>query len=624
MNDKQTRGREVNMDNIFQDPIKTFYEPLVINIKEKFNKVFKEKIMNNLTEKLLVEYKDNENTIDKLNKEQDIRYKKDKVFWREKTNYFIKILCFCIIGIFFLWFFLNNSKILRKYRWFSYETKVRIEELRDRDKSILLQVYSRYSLADIKDIILEEFQIKRVHNYHPEELKAFTDNSKFLCFYSVNKYAIRNSHYYDLLYSVLEWKDVITVGSAEPVFHYNESLLKDSTNIYGNHIEKTPFVTIKNATSIATNYLPKFSFVENEDKTMNQDEYNEAIRNGAILLENQEFYKYYGFDFNNEVDTLSYFGTNVQEKFIAYAKYMISNNEVTYPLIKTQSNIYSSREYNNSLLFYSKVHDWLQYEIDLEKRWTIEEINDKLVLLITDVLKPVFKSLTKLYLNRYISSESFNEVGNDYISSYKNMKNIEKEIGENNIYWLNKIIGGRFFSFVTRRAHRNANYQIVGSDYINKTIELTIKMTSFNASEEFAHVYKKGVCVKVPYIRYKQFSEFKKTFINDEFHLSEINAEIYAHNNNNSYAISNTGNENLDLLIRENKITFNAEATKNIHELEKAIKIISKFYSKFTKLHYYSKFLVDNQGISIYINEVNESDVNLELIDKIIKETIYE
>ncbi|AXE61087.1 hypothetical protein DA803_03255 [[Mycoplasma] phocae] len=613
---QQTRKIEINMDDIFRDPIKKFYEPLVLNIKDKFNKVFKERITNEADQQLFSEHKRNEDTIDLMENEIRNNKKENKITARKVANGFIIFFSVLLVGLFFLGYLLKNKRIINDFKKYAEERESKISALHRRNNEILLQIYSRYSLEEIKDFVLKELHITKIYNYEWEELKTFVDNSKFACFYSVNKYDIRNSHYYDLLYSILEWINITTVGYRTVTYKSGDSVR--TITVSASHVEPTPFVTIKNATSITTNYLPDFSFVEDNTKTMTQKEYDKAVKKGNFVLENPEFHKYYGFDFNDKVRMFTYFTTSVQEKFVEYKKYMNSKFESTYPLSKIKNNIYTTREYNNSLLYFSRIHNWLPFEIDLKQRWTIDKINEKLVGDLIDVLKPVFKSLTKAYLNNYISSENFAKLGDRYVSTYKDIKSISQDKNINIIYWLNKIISGRIFSLITKRADRNTIYEIIGADFTNQTNELLVKLTSFEAHDEIDVVYSQGYAVNVPYVRYYKFSELKKTFTNSQFYLTTPGAEIYAYDAYNSKAISHTNDKDLNGNISGSSITFNVEASKNYSELEKGIRIINNFYRRLPELRGNSKFLIDNSGISIHINDIDKTKVTLRLIDQVL------
>ncbi|QJG66319.1 hypothetical protein HGG64_01160 [Mycoplasma phocoeninasale] len=612
----QTRKIEVNMDDIFRNPIQKFYEPLVENIKDKFDKVFKEKITNEADKALFEEYKRNEITVNSLENEILTNKKENKITARKVANGFIIAFSIVIIGLFFMSYLIKNKKIIKEFNKFASEREEKIAALLYRNNQILVQIYSRYSLQDIKDFVLKELQINKIYNYDWKELKTFIDNSKFACFYAVNKYDIRNSHYYDLLYSTLEWRNIVTYGYRTVTYKSGDSVR--TITITAEHVEPTPFVTIKNATSITTNYLPDFSFVEDSSKVMTLKEYDKALKKGNFVLENPEFHRYYGFDFNDKVKMFTYFTASVQEKFIEYEKYMLSKGERTYPLSKINTNLYSSREYDNSLLFFSSIHNWLPYEINLEDRWTIEEINEALISKMIYLLKPTFKSLTKAYLNNYIASENFTELGSRYVSTYKDIKSVSKDVNINQIYWLNKIIGGRIFSLITKRADRNTIYEIIGSDFTNSTTELIVKLTSFEAHNEIDVVFKQGYSVEVPYVRYYKFSELKKTFTNQKFVLSTEGAEIYAYDDNNSHAISALGNADLNPDNDNNGITFNVQAASNFVELQKAIRIINSFYRRLPELKNNSKFLIDNYGISIHINNLDDTKVSLRMIDQVL------
>ncbi|WP_369991182.1 hypothetical protein AB8O52_02420 [Mycoplasmopsis arginini] len=508
--DKRREFKQIDWNRIFTNQTQNIYEPLVNNIRPAVDNIFKKYIYSG-NEDSLKSIDKNVEEIKTIETEIQERKRADKISGRKFANGLIFFLFFLIIGLFFLSFFLKNKKVIKSFLIFESEKRQVIKEKIAENNVTLRTLFNQYSLIDWKNKVLNEMNIKNVYGIDPKDFDFFYESPGFYGFNSIEKYNIRNSFYYDVIYKKEYWKDVVTQGTG-----YITVKTKDgwtTVPVHAYHTEPTPFMDTKHAINVPTNYRPDLILNETADH-LTLKQYNKTIKKGEFLLENPEFYQHYNFSYNDKIGFIDYFKVKTQENFVEYSKYFSGKK---YIFGKYKNNIYVSRKFEENFMAYSISHNWINLAFDLSKIVTIDDVYSYMVQTIFNVLQPTFKALTQIYLNTNIASENY-EKRDRYLSDYvfDEQKSIEQanKNYEFNVYEImNKASSSLKFNMKTQKPAKDIGitYSELVKDVNDSSGSIAIKSKMFSYWKEdlIDHVYTRGIVIDVPFERFYPFSEDK-------------------------------------------------------------------------------------------------------------------
>ncbi|MDP4042758.1 hypothetical protein [Mycoplasmopsis arginini] len=508
--DKRREFKQIDWNRIFTNQTQNIYEPLVNNIQPAVDNIFKKYIYSG-NEDSLKSIDKNVEEIKTIETEIQERKRADKISGRKFANGLIFFLFFLIIGLFFLSFFLKNKKVIKSFLIFESAKRQVIKEKIAENNVTLRTLFNQYSLIDWKNKVLNEMNIKNVYGIDPKDFDFFYESPGFYGFNSIEKYNIRNSFYYDVIYKKEYWKDVVTQGTG-----YITVKTKDgwtTVPVHACHTEPTPFMDTKHAINVPTNYRPDLILNETADH-LTLKQYNKTIKKGEFLLENPEFYQHYNFSYNDKIGFIDYFKVKTQENFVEYSKYFSGKK---YIFGKYKNNIYVSRKFEENFMAYSISHNWINLAFDLSKIVTIDDVYSYMVQTIFNVLQPTFKALTQIYLNTNIASENY-EKRDRYLSDYvfDEQKSIEQanKNYEFNVYEImNKASSSLKFNMKTQKPAKDIGitYSELVKDVNDSSGSIAIKSKMFSYWKEdlIDHVYTRGIVIDVPFERFYPFSEDK-------------------------------------------------------------------------------------------------------------------
>lgn len=508
--DKRREFKQIDWNRIFTNQTQNIYEPLVNNIRPAVDNIFKKYIYSG-NEDSLKSIDKNVEEIKTIETEIQERKRADKISGRKFANGLIFFLFFLIIGLFFLSFFFKNKKVIKSFLIFESAKRQVIKEKIAENNVTLRTLFNQYSLIDWKNKVLNEMNIKNVYGIDPKDFDFFYESPGFYGFNSIEKYNIRNSFYYDVIYKKEYWKDIVTQGTG-----YITVKTKDgwtTVPVHAYHTEPTPFMDIKHAINVPTNYRPDLILNETADH-LTLKQYNKTIKKGEFLLENPEFYQHYNFSYNDKIGFIDYFKVKTQENFVEYSKYFSGKK---YIFGKYKNNIYVSRKFEENFMAYSISHNWINLAFDLSKIVTIDDVYSYMVQTIFNVLQPTFKALTQIYLNTNIASENY-EKRDRYLSDYvfDEQKSIEQanKNCEFNVYEImNKASSSLKFNMKTQKPAKDIGitYSELVKDVNDSSGSIAIKSKMFSYWKEdlIDHVYTRGIVIDVPFERFYPFSEDK-------------------------------------------------------------------------------------------------------------------
>ncbi|AZZ65350.1 hypothetical protein DMC14_000895 [Metamycoplasma phocicerebrale] len=595
--------RELDWDKIFTDQVHTIYEPLVAKIKPALDKVYKKIVLDEHAEEIKF-IDENVTKIQNLHSEIKVEKKTKKITAKKVCNGFILFFSFLLIGLPFLGFYRKNRKAIKDFKEYS---KIRLDEISKlivNNNIILTPIYNKFSILEWKNMLLKEMEINKVNNIEVSEIAFYLLSPTFYSFYSVNKYDIRNSYYYDILFGVEVWQNIVTSATV-----YKQIKTKDgwtSIPITAYHSEPTPFITTKHSVNIPTNYLPELTFNPNSER-LNQKQYNHKLKKGEFLLENPEFYQYFNFDFNDKIKFTTYFQLKTQENFIDFAKYFDND---TYALRKYKKNLYTTRVYNENRLSYSNVHNWLQLLVDLKQPINSDHIYNVIYNIMTSTLKPIFKSITQAYLNKNIASEDLNTQGY-YLSTYKDDKKYiqTNKIGLFEIF--NKAVMGFKYKLESFNPARKPSFEIkeiLEDNFGEGTVAMRIQMSSYWEENLIDSVYKSGVIINVPFVRYNSFNEQKWVIYSPKYKTKNDGSFVSFNDTQYEKSVLNFLKYGFDNNFTN--FSYNTVAANNKEELEFNISLIKKIVDGNDKNSNNIKVLIDNQGLFIFINKkINSKEI---------------
>ncbi|WP_412031543.1 hypothetical protein [Metamycoplasma buccale] len=590
----------INTNNIVKDPINNLYFPASENIAKKYIEFYENSI-----------YKNNKNKIDEVQKNVNDIYKKKSEINNEKKvnkisakyvgNFFIILSFFIVIGLFLIPFLLKNNQAIKKFKIYKEGKENEIKGLILNKNSLIKLIFSIYTIQDIKTEILKSFAINRVKNLKKDELSFIQNMEDYKNLNTIYKYDFRNSYFYDVLYTKLEWRDIITEGTRVITYTSSKGETRTET-IVATHIEPTPFVILNRNISIPTNYLPDLIFLPTQGY-LSQKQYNKNKNRGQFVLENPEFHKHYAFRYNDQIKFMSFFQPLTQEKFVEYDKFIISKNIPKLFLSKINNNICTNFKFSGDTEFYKNDNWWIEKLINRNKEITIEQINEYLGYGLQEELKIIFQSLTLFYLNKNIAIENYENIGNRYISTHQDLNEVSSKGNLDYLYLINSINSVQKFYFITNKPDRKPMFKPIGFKKSTYFLQQDILMESFYARNEIDEVFTQGYIVDVPYVRYYPFSEKKIIFLTQKIKLSTIDAQIIS-SPLNEVGLFHIFEDDMDKLIDEFKISYNKKTMDNKEELIRMIKFISTFFKEFPELKNNTTLLIDDQGLSIYLNNV--------------------
>ncbi|TPR54295.1 hypothetical protein [Metamycoplasma neophronis] len=602
---------EINYDEVYRDPGNKFHAQVMSNIHKAVELAVKDNIRAHVSDETINEYKANYDKILSLKEEIKTRKKADGITAKKVGNVFIIIFSCLLIGLCFLSFLLKNKKIIKAFNEFEKDRQKIIAETMEKNIKTLVSVFSKTTMQELKDDILRYLKITKTQNLDFKEILPLVQSeANFASLYSTNKYDLRNSYFYDILYSVLEYR-IVTTSASITISQTNSEGETYSKTLTGYHYEKTPFVDIKQATLIPTNYLPKLVFLQTRN-TFNQKAYEKKVKKGEFVLEKPEFYKYYNHDFNDQISYLTYFQNITQDKYIELAHYFETKvpNLPMPKLNKYGTALVEDRMFNSTLLLYSTVHNWALQYIPQDEPITLDYIVNILADVIIKNLEPQILTLTLGFANKYIASENYEKLGDSYISTYKDLDQIDDSVYTNRMYLLNRIIGNRSYSLFTHPQEKNAIYEFKDTNETNNRVvnEQSLSMKSFYGVDMIDTVYVEGYAIDVPFRRFYPFEEIKKTLYSMNYHFSTPGAKLYANDTNNLiYDVPNPTNDEQYYadLIKKNSISYNIQAAEKSDELEDAIMTVNFIFDRFPFLKNNCKIEIDDVALAIYINDIS-------------------
>ncbi|PYF43725.1 hypothetical protein [Metamycoplasma alkalescens] len=587
----KNQSRNLDWNKIFNNQVHTIYEPLVDEMNNGLKKVYEKYVINGNEEKIQLI----EKNIEKINnlKNEIAKEKINKGITKKRVaNGFIIFFCFLIIGLFFLGFYSKNKKIIKEFIVFEAERKLLMNKYIAENSNILLTIFNKFSMLDWKNKVLEELQITKVNGIAKNDLLIFKENKNFFGFNSIQKYRIRDSYYYDVLYTKEYWKTVTTSATGTIVITSKDGPEQQVVVAY--HHEPTPFMERKQAISVPTNYKPDLTFNKIE-KNLSKKEYDKKIKKGEFLLENYEFYQHYNFEYNDKIAFIDYFKVKTQENFIQYSKYF---NGETYLFGKKNQNIYVAKDYSDRLLPYSSVYNWLGHLVNLSDVVSVDRVYNYLMApIIVNALRPVFKEITQAYLNTNIASEVYNPNAK-YLSNYVYSLHKEKSEPDLSIYDIaNKALSGQFLSLKTYEPQKEIGMFVKGHVFNKEKNDvraiISLSMFSYWKLKLYDHVFTRGITIAVPFERFKFFSENKYIFYSSKYKTKKNGAKILFNASNYS----------------KWDVEINSILLEDYEQKQELETIFDEFRNH--RIIEDCKILVDNDGLFIFINEeINKPKIN--------------
>ncbi|ENY68533.1 Hypothetical protein, predicted transmembrane protein [Metamycoplasma auris 15026] len=598
----ETKKTTSNLDwnNIFDNPVKQVYDRLVGEYENACERVFQKYIVQNNeeTNNLVA---NNVKDINRLQEEISNEKNRLKITKRQIQNGFILFFCFLVFGLFFLKFFISNNKIIHQFNDFKNARMKVIYEKINQNKNSFVSLFNRFSFTEWKSKILEELDINKINQINPNEFKFLIEKDGFYSYDAIEKYQVRNSCYYDILYTKEYWKNVITSNQKWVTIQTKDGPI--TRLISASHVEPTPFSYKKHIFVLPTNYKPNLNILEN-DKNLSKKDYDKLLKEGKFLLENPELYQYYNFAYNDKIGFIDYFKVKTQENFIEYAKHLKSR----YPFGKIKNAIFASRNYEASLLPYSEEKNWFEKAnlVNLYKPITLDYTFKIMCNLIKEAIIPIFKSISQAYLNINIASEVYK--GNDrYLSDYyyeKSPKNNSSDTYLNIYDLINKTIKLNPYFFTTASPAKHIgigldSYITDEKENINSAL-LTLRMFSYWKEELIDSVWKNNEVIDVPYVKYHPLVEKKQLLYIRNYRFETNKKELYS-----KYIFYNDKRillSNLNLIINE----LEPEAITSLTKVTSFDEICDlKLIDAYFEMYF------DSDGLFIFINrELDEEEMN--------------
>ncbi|PZW01528.1 hypothetical protein [Metamycoplasma auris] len=602
---KEEKENSSGMDwnKIFNNPVTEVYEGLIKETENACQRVFQKYVVNgNETTNDLIE--NNVETITSLTNEINVEKKTKKITSKKAANVFILFFCIFIVGLFFIKFFIDNFKVVNKFYSFRKERVNIINSKIQQNRELIPTIFNKFSILGWKNKILEELDINKIRHINSTDFSHLIEKDGFYSYDAIQKYQVRNSYFYDILYTKEYWKNVITRESILATIQTKDGPV--TKFISASHVEPTPFMFQKHAFVLPTNYRPDLKILEN-DNYLSKREYDRAIRSGKFLLENPELYQYYNFSFNDKIGFLDYFKVKTQENFVKFAKSL----KWRYKFYKLGRSIFVSNNYDQSKLPYSDSNDWFEKVqlVNLSMSITLTQVFGAMCKIIKEAIFPIFKCLAQAYLNTNIASEVYEEKGR-YLSNYyydSNKKNINLASNLNIMDILTKTISSKNYWFNSAIPSKDIGLEIDSYITDNKknltNAFITFKMFSYWKEDLIDSVWTNNHIIDVPYEKFHPLIERKQLIYLGKYRDS-IKKDLCV-----KYSFYNKEKSSyINLILDENTDADTLNKVQNINDIFNYICDAKLIESDF-------KMQFDNDGLFIFIN----SELSMYSIENILE-----
>lgn len=605
-NETKSESKEIQLENFYVDPINKFWLPIYNEIQPKISKFFENEFEND--EELKKQIDSSNKAIRETRLVIATEKRSKKITAKKVANVFIIISFFLIFGLFFIPFLKSNLRAIKEFNDFE---KKHLDEI-TREKSLrswyFNKTIAKYTPQEIKDTILSYLSFNRILDVNSEEIDLVSHLNGFAGIAVVNKYESQRRTFYDMLY-FNEYHKIITTSNSITITVYDSEGRASYRVLTAYHRENTPFIDIDQLLNLPTNYLPKLEFYGSKSNVTDR-QYNKMKKTASFVFENVEFVKRFHFDTNDEIGLMTYFPVAIQEKFVQYDNIVREYKLPKVYISKYKKNIYFPRQvalqhlktYNNSL---SWLKDFDIWDDDLNVTKKLEPIKNSLEV----IIKALLQGLTIAYLNRNISGEILEDWNqNSHVNDFSGTKNEAKRTWELHTTHISNIINSsRKFTMVNNSADRPVISQIVEAKKSGSWFDIQISSRSYWSREEIDNVWVEGEIIPVPYVRYYPFSENKRVFHHSEFCFNDPNIIVSTSQLSPYYNVFSSGNEELDELIKNNRITFNRKALNEMPILEKTIRKINSIYTLNPEWKNKIEIHVDYAGFGVYLNEVPQN-----------------
>lgn len=614
-----TAEHNLDLNLIWQNPIKNLYEKFV----NSFHKTYDKFILNS---KEIYESKDLVNDLnEKISLERKEIYdakKTNKISGRKFANGLIFFLFFILIGLCFIPIFKKNKRIINEFNNFSSEKKEVINNLISEKKSSLLKAFGTYNLVELKDAFLSIYGISKVRNIKHNEIAIIENLKGFASFVSINKYDIRNSYIYDILYSYIYIKDIVTSGSATITISSGDKTYTQVITAY--HTEPTPFLDREICYLIPTNYLPSLNFIRMSHAIWSDKDIKKKQKNGESIPENIEFAKRFDYYYNDEIKYFQYFPLITQNNFVGFEAYFKQNNVPNFDINKSQNALHSSSLACHNIESYHENPYYIVRNILSDDEITFDKLTNDIKIEIWRSAQKIFQFLTMAYSNKNICLESFKEIGEQYLSDYLDDKQFSSDISLEYIHMLNSLCGSNFFKFKYARFNntRPIYFKYVSHKKYLNVIEQIISMNSWYSEDLIDIVYKSGTSISVPFTRFYPTSENKIVYVFPKFHLNSKSGIIISRPCETTSLTLNSNFQDpiIDEAIKVNNIEISADVYKYCatNVIQSSVQLIDYFYKKFPLLKDKSYFVINSTISAIYLDD-NKSPYSLEEISNFLE-----
>lgn len=308
---------------------------------------FKKNLNSDLDHVILEQLKDQDNNIDKINHlvtdinnlKNDIKHRKkdEKIKQRTFCNILIAVCFVIIIGLFFLHFYLKNSKFIKNFKKYEIEKNNQINICNSQKNKYIYNVLSQINSYKISQEIFAKNGLYLMPEIQYENIKQtdllISRNAKFVGFFGGLEVKFKSTDTFLVYYKEFSIKDVVTSGCIQISYRKGDQMVSET--IVAHHKEPTPFVDLHSNFVHKTNYSPNFNF----------STYAQTVNSRSkTIFSNLEFSKYYGLGIatqNLEFDTkmLEFFTPFSQENYENFAKYL-KQDDITVPMFtKTATSL---------------------------------------------------------------------------------------------------------------------------------------------------------------------------------------------------------------------------------------------------------------------------------------------
>ncbi|WP_027124022.1 hypothetical protein [Mycoplasmoides pirum] len=602
------------------NPIQSFSDKIFANLERAIDEVIdyefsqskiNQKEIDNLT-----------NQINKSQKEIIDQKKLLKINAKKIANVFIIISFVLLIGLAFIPIFNKNKKIIKEFNQFKQLKENEILKDRNLRFNLMLSGFSATSIHELIINVFQKFDIQISEYFDSQEVLNLLKNSfNVLDIYSGIKGILKNSPFYDLMLREHNIRNVATSNSMS--FPYT-TIEYDSENrphtviryetLTAIHNEPTPFLDETNLLIYKTNFLPDFSFNVTKGKS-----------NKSVMLENSTFLKYFNIEIdpNQQLYLNQFFTIKSQEDFVNWYQHESSN---IYEFTKYLDSLYIFG--NNESLNFMNILNRLVTNAQILQNDKNFELTDAINLvkkIIYAYCSKIVKMLQIPLLVPGISREWYKKDKTYLIANNSNLSIPSLTQNENvdfNILLLpmlanNLISFNKFSEFLKRKPWLEIiNYQKIFLDIFKANLK--IKSYFSETKVDLVTVYGMEVGMKTIPVTYEKFHP-----IDEDKYAIFIN---HPTNTNNIILVSSKIKNNLFDGVYENKEfankmlqnyiwTNNPSSLENSKNKEKLIEYVQEINQLNEKMQLDLIFKIDNKGISILIN-------NLDNLNEVIEQKI--